>query len=310
MSASARRAAFRRGSRAARRPRRALAAILASIIVVGAIAGAVLQAIILADAFRDDAFTTPATTVASSDDSAAEPSATAIPDETTPTPTAVETATETAAPPPAFRGSAPIAAELAAEGSATWDGSTLDIDGPRLDAAARALPVAESSATGYRREAFGQAGADEDRNGCDTRNDILARDLDEVAYRPGSDCVVVTGTLRDPYTGRDIPFVRGQGTSTTVQIDHILPLAIAWTGGANLWTLEQRQAFANDPSNLQAVDGPSNLSKSDFGPAEWAPEDASYTCAYAARFAMVATRYAIAVTSADREALVAVAGAC
>ena len=41
-----------------------------------------------------------------------------------------------------------------------------------------ALPVkGRAPKTGYAREQFGPAWADVDRNGCDTRNDILRRDL-------------------------------------------------------------------------------------------------------------------------------------
>ena len=47
------------------------------------------------------------------------------------------------------------------------------------------------------------AWADVDHNGCDTRNDMLHRDLTAVTLKPGTtDCVVLTGVLNDPYTGR------------------------------------------------------------------------------------------------------------
>src|ERR687889_2014458 len=55
--------------------------------------------------------------------------------------------------------------------------------------------------TGYSRDEFGPAWADVDRNGCDTRNDILARDLTDETVKAGTrDCVVLSGTLADPYT--------------------------------------------------------------------------------------------------------------
>jgi hypothetical protein len=46
-----------------------------------------------------------------------------------------------------------------------------------------------------------------DQNGCDTRNDILALDLPHIRFKAGSDCVIVSGTLDDPYTARKISFV-------------------------------------------------------------------------------------------------------
>ncbi len=79
---------------------------------------------------------------------------------------------------------------------------------------------------GYSRVEFGPAWADFDRNGCDTRNDILARDLSDEAFKLGTnDCVVATGTLADKYTGATINFVSGPDTGTAVQIDHIVALS-------------------------------------------------------------------------------------
>ncbi|WP_462413930.1 hypothetical protein [Rhodococcus qingshengii] len=61
-----------------------------------------------------------------------------------------------------------------------------------------------------------------------TRNDILARDLTDIVYKQGTkQCVVLSGTLADPYTGKTIKFVRGQDTSTAVQIDHVLSAALS-----------------------------------------------------------------------------------
>ncbi|KFI68243.1 hypothetical protein [Bifidobacterium magnum] len=65
--------------------------------------------------------------------------------------------------------------------------------------------------TGYARDQFGPAWSDVDHNGCDTRNDILKRDLTDTTFKSGThDCVVLTGTLADPYTGGNIAFQRGQ----------------------------------------------------------------------------------------------------
>lgn len=116
--------------------------------------------------------------------------------------------------------------------------------------------------TGYSREEFGAAWADVDRNGCDTRNDILARDLEGETFKPGThNCVVATGTLADKYTGKTINFVRGTDTSSDVQIDHIIPLSLAWQTGAQQISEEKRKQLANDPLNLMAADGPANMSK-------------------------------------------------
>ncbi|MGO4843383.1 DUF1524 domain-containing protein, partial [Rhizobiaceae sp. 2RAB30] len=86
---------------------------------------------------------------------------------------------------------------------------------------------------------------DVDRNGCDTRNDILSRDLTG-AVRQGA-CKVLSGNLVSKYTGQTIAFVRGEKTSALVQIDHIVPLQNAWITGAQKLTQAQRVSLANDP---------------------------------------------------------------
>ena len=163
--------------------------------------------------------------------------------------------------------------------------------------------------TGYSRDAFGQRWSDDvsaplGHNGCDTRNDILNRDLTEVTYRPRTrDCVVVTGTLHDPYTGSVIYFQRGQDTSTAVQIDHVVALSDAWQKGAQLLSPQLRQEFANDPLNLLAVDGPANQQKSDSDAASWLPPQRSFRCQFVARQVGVKYKYQLWVTPAEHEAI-------
>ena len=177
-----------------------------------------------------------------------------------------------------------------------------------IDAVAALLEQIDTAAAPteveYDRDTFGQRWADVDRNGCDQRNDVLARDLVDETVDPGTqDCVVRTGTLADPYTGTTIAFRRGETTSTAVQIDHLIPLAYAHRNGASGWTPAQRETFANDLDNLQAVDGPTNASKSDQGPAEWMPPADSYRCTYVTRFVFVAHRYQVAIPAEDRAAI-------
>ncbi len=164
--------------------------------------------------------------------------------------------------------------------------------------------------TGYDRDAFGQAWADVDRNGCDTRNDMLHRDLVDITVKPGSrGCVVLTGTLDDPYTATTIAFERGE-RSAEVQIDHVVALADAWQKGARGWTREVRTAFANDPANLQAVDGPTNQSKGAGDAATWLPPNRGYRCVYALRQVTVKAAYGLWVTQAEHDALERELGRC
>ena len=165
--------------------------------------------------------------------------------------------------------------------------------------------------TGYTRAQFGQAWADVDRNGCDTRNDMLKRDLTNIAYKVKTrDCVVLTGVLVDRYSGETINFVRGNVTSMEVQIDHVIALSNAWQTGAFKLTLIQRTALANDPMNLFAVKGRLNLQKSDGDAATWLPPLKSFRCAYVAQQIAVKAKYSLWVTAPEKEAMVRILAAC
>ena len=165
--------------------------------------------------------------------------------------------------------------------------------------------------TGYDRAQFGSAWADVDRNGCDTRNDVLRRDLTGNVLKRGTHgCVVLSGTLHDPYTATSIEFVRGESTSTMVQIDHVVALSDAWQKGAQQLSAETRRALANDSLNLLAVDGPTNQRKSDGDAATWLPPNKAYRCPYVARQVAVKAKYSLWVTSAERDALGRVLATC
>ena len=162
--------------------------------------------------------------------------------------------------------------------------------------------------TGYDREEFGQRWLDVDRNGCDTRNDILARDLTEIA-RSGA-CTVTTGTLADPFTGEMVAFERGEHTSAEVQIDHVVALSDAWQKGAQQLTEDERATFANDPLNLLAVSGPANTQKGDGDAATWLPRNKAFRCAYVARQVSVKATYGLWVTQAEHDAMAGILNAC
>ncbi|WP_299577587.1 DUF1524 domain-containing protein [uncultured Williamsia sp.] len=170
--------------------------------------------------------------------------------------------------------------------------------------------------TGYSREQFGQAWSDDvnvesGHNGCDTRNDILRRDLTAITVKPGTHgCAVATGTLADPYTGKTIPFTRGSSTSSAVQIDHVVALSDAWQKGAQQLTAEQRRFLANDPRNLQATDGPTNQKKGDGDAATWLVPNTGYRCTYVARQIDVKALYKLWVTQAEKDAMIRVLTTC
>lgn len=160
--------------------------------------------------------------------------------------------------------------------------------------------------TGYARAQFGNGWATS--GGCDTRNVILARDLS--GEELDDKCRVLAGTLNDPYTGTTIQFQRGADTSALVQIDHVVALSNAWQTGAQQLTVAQREAFANDPLNLLAVDGQVNQDKSDGDAATWLPPNKPFRCQYVERQVKVKQKYSLWVTSAEKAAIERVATNC
>jgi hypothetical protein len=175
-----------------------------------------------------------------------------------------------------------------------------------------ALPVkGRAPLTGYTRARFGQAWTDVDGDGCDQRNQVLARDMvDEVFKRGTHNCVVATGVLHDPYTGKVISFRRGNKTSEAVQIDHVVALANAWRSGAGQLDQQTLLQLANDPLNLLAVDGPTNQSKGDSDAATWLPPNKAFRCEYVSRQVAVKQRYRLWVIPAERTAMEKVLAGC
>jgi hypothetical protein len=158
--------------------------------------------------------------------------------------------------------------------------------------------------TGYSRSAFGPAWADVDRNGCDTRNDILKRDLTQITFRAKTrDCVVESGVLADPFSGESINFQRGEKTSALVQIDHVVALSNAWQTGIFKADLATRKNFANDPLNLLAVKGSLNSQKGDGDAATWLPPNKPFRCDYVSRQVEVKVKYNLWLTRAEKDAI-------
>jgi hypothetical protein len=218
---------------------------------------------------------TPALTVAFTDEAAADPAV-------------VAQGSEVA--------SAPVALATTADTTALAVLATIPIKG-------------RAPKTGYDRTGdFGTAWLDEDRNGCDTRNDILARDLTTI--KKSGTCRVLTGSLVSPYTAHTISFVRGESTSALVQIDHLVALSNAWQTGAQQLTQGQRESLANDPLNLLAVDGRSNSQKGDGDTATWLPANKAFRCTYVARQVSVKATYGLWVTQAEHDAMTQVLNTC
>lgn len=157
----------------------------------------------------------------------------------------------------------------------------------------------------YDRTEFGSAWADTDHNGCDTRNDVLVRDLTDTET---DGCQVLRGTLEDPYTGQQVAFERGPA-SGDVQIDHVVALADAWGKGADRWDPARRLAFANDPANLLAVTAQANREKGASDAASWLPRP-GYQCVYVLVQVRVKAAYGLSVSPAEKAAVARALDGC
>jgi len=223
----------------------------------------------------------------------------------------------------AARLSAGLFAALLTTSAVAGCATTLDATGDTSTASGKAVkgPVGSALAaldkipvkgraptTGYSRDEFGTAWKDTDHNGCDQRNDILRRDLTNETFKAKTHgCIVLSGTLADPYTGKTIAFRKA--TASAVQIDHVVALQNAWVTGAYKWTEEKRTALATDPLNLLAADGPTNASKGAGDAATWLPRK-SFRCTYVARQVAVKVKYGAWMTAAEHKAIADILAGC
>lgn len=169
------------------------------------------------------------------------------------------------------------------------------------------LPIkGRAPKTEYARTKFGDGWALQ--GNCDMRNIILHRDMVDVSVN--TNCKVVSGTLHDPYTGTSIAFIRGAETSDDVQIDHVVALSDAWQKGAQRLTQAEREALANDPLELLAVDGGANQDKGDGDAASWLPPNKAFRCDYVARQIAVKAKYRLWITPAEHDAMQGILQSC
>lgn len=177
-------------------------------------------------------------------------------------------------------------------------------DAQALLAAQALVERGRSATTNYSRDAFGSAWKDVDRNGCDTRNDILGRDFTTAIYKSGTnDCKVIGGTWTDPYSNESYTFIE---QPSEAQIDHVVSLSNAWQMGADLWTEQKRTEFANDPLNLVVTVASLNRQKSDSNAASWLPPYKPGRCDFIARQVAVKTKWQLFVTSSEKSAMIGI----
>jgi hypothetical protein len=135
----------------------------------------------------------------------------------------------------------------------------------------------EGARVGYQRELF-EHWIDADRDGCDTREEVLMAESRSTAQVDPYRCKVLEGDWFSAYDG--LTFT----DPSELDIDHMVPLAEAWDSGASTWDANRRQSFANDlgrPQALRAVSASSNRSKGDLDPGQWKPTRDAAWCEYA-----------------------------
>lgn len=224
---------------------------------------------------------------------------------------ATEESTETPLPEPTEATDAP--AEPTEEPEATVEPAPAPEPSEEPEEAPAPTPAGLDSITiapagdmgGYDRDSYNWRD-DTDGNGCDTRNDILARDLDNVV-RGDDGCKVVSGTLTvDPYNGETINFTSEE--YHTIDIDHIIPLGDAHVSGADDWDEATKTQFANDPRNLVSVNASDNRSKSNRNAADWLPD--GNHCWYAEVQVEVKAEYNLTMTQAEYDTLAGILAEC
>lgn len=209
---------------------------------------------------------------------------------------------------PAREGSGPVRADAPVEGSAVAALDHLSVKG-------------RAPKTGYARSEFGKAWTDSNTalwggDSLSTRENILSRDLSDVVCKVGRSgpvlppCVVQSGVLVDPYTGKTVNFIRGQQTSQLVPVDHVVSLGDAWQKGAQQLSQDVRVNLANDPLNLIATTRTPNSSKSDSDAATWLVPRKQFRCRYVARQVAVKVRYKLWVTKAEKDAIARILAQC
>lgn len=215
---------------------------------------------------------------------------------------------------PTWRAGQPTSSGVAPTGVAPVPAAT----GPSFDAARqrlKALPVRGWDRTSdFQRSQFGEAWSDDvnvefGHNGCNTRDDILRRDLKSLVVRPFT-CFAQSGILVDPYTAETIEFVRGPRTSNSIEIDHVVSLADAWYKGARAWDPQRRLDFANDPRNLLAVSPKANFNKAFRDAASWLPQNEAFRCDFVARQVEVKTAYGLWLSAKEKAAMTDVLERC
>ena len=149
---------------------------------------------------------------------------------------------------------------------------------------------------------------DADGDCQNARHEVLIEEsISAVTFRDSAECVVDGGQWLAPFSGTVV------FNASSLDVDHMVPLANAHRSGAWAWTRAEKQAYANnlgDPRHLMAVTASANRSKGAKGPEAWQPPDQSYHCQYATDWVVIKSEWALSVTQEEWTALDQMLNSC
>ena len=157
------------------------------------------------------------------------------------------------------------------------------------------ISVQREQPVGYSRNLF-KHWVDADKDGCDTREEVLIIESTSQAQVDSYGCKVIEGDWLSPYDNVV------HTNPSELDIDHMIPLKEAWDSGARNWSSAQRQLFANDlsdPRALIAVTAGQNRSKSDRDPSNWVPPNTQYICTYLAEWVAIKYRWQLSMDQSE-----------
>jgi hypothetical protein len=157
------------------------------------------------------------------------------------------------------------------------------------------ISVQKEQPAGYSRSLF-KHWLDADKDGCDTREEVLIIESTSSAQVDAYGCKVIEGNWLSPYDNV------AHTNPSELDIDHMIPLKEAWDSGARNWSPSQRQRFANDLSDsraLIAVTAGQNRSKSDRDPSNWIPPNTQYICTYLAEWIAIKFRWQLSMDQSE-----------
>lgn len=142
---------------------------------------------------------------------------------------------------------------------------------------------------------------DADRDCQNARQEVLvAESLVPVTFKTADECRVESGSWVGPYTGISV------NDPSTLDVDHMVPLANAHRSGGWAWDKERKTDYANSleyADHLIATTRSANRSKGSDGPEDWRPPDEGYWCDYAIDWVAIKSEWELTATARESDAL-------